>query len=252
MKHLILPCLVLGAASALAAPSDFKTDAERQSYALGMNMGLGMKQADVEVDPAQLAKGLGDALKGKPLLTEDEARTALKEFDEVARARMTAKRKADGDKNVAEGKKFLDENKAKDGVKTTASGLQYKVITEGSGAKPTPSDTVTVNYKGTLINGEEFDSSYKRGEPATFPLNGVIPGWTEGLQLMTKGSKYQFVIPADLAYGEQGAPGGKIGPNSTLIFEVDLMNIEKTPAAPAFDPGALLEPPTEKPADKKK
>ena len=242
MKHTLLPCLLLGAASALAAPSDFKTDAERQSYALGMNMGAGMKAEGVEIDTAQLAKGLDDALKGgKTLLTEEEARTALEQFSEAMRAKIMAKRKADGEKNIADGKKFLEENKAKEGVKTTASGLQYKVITEGKGDKPTAADTVTVDYKGTLINGEEFDSSYKRGEPATFPLGGVIPGWTEGLQLMTPGSKYQFVIPAELAYGEQGAPGGKIGPNSTLVFEVELKKVEKGSGGA---PGALLEPPT--------
>jgi FKBP-type peptidyl-prolyl cis-trans isomerase len=139
------------------------------------------------------------------------------------------------DKNAADGKKFLDDNKKKDGVKTTASGLQYKVLKEGNGAPPKATDTVTVDYRGTLIDGTEFDSSYKRGQPATFPLNGVIKGWTEGLQLMKSGAKYQFFIPSDLAYGQR-AMGPDIAPNSTLIFEVDLKSVQPAPAGASPSP----------------
>jgi FKBP-type peptidyl-prolyl cis-trans isomerase len=130
------------------------------------------------------------------------------------------------DPNLEKGEAFLKENATKEGVKTTASGLQYKVLTEGTGKSPQATDTVEVHYKGTLISGKEFDSSYKRGKPATFPLNHVIPGWTEGVQLMKEGAKYQFTIPSKLAYGERGTPGGPIPPNSTLIFEVELIAIK--------------------------
>src|SRR5437667_9870592 len=147
---------------------------------------------------------------------------------------MEQKQKQAGDKNKAEGAKFLEENKKKEGVKTTASGLQYKVVKDGSGAQPKATDTVTVNYRGTLINGTEFDSSYKRGQPATFPLNGVIKGWTEGLQLMKVGSKYQFFVPPNLAYGERSV-GPDIAPNSTLIFEGELLGVKppESSASPA-------------------
>jgi FKBP-type peptidyl-prolyl cis-trans isomerase len=149
---------------------------------------------------------------------------------------MQAKLKAAGEKNAAEGAKFLEENKKKEGVKTTSSGLQYKVLKEGTGAQPKATDTVTVNYRGTLINGKEFDSSYQRGQPATFPLNGVIKGWTEGLQLMKQGAKYQLFVPPNLAYGERAA-GPDITPNSTLIFEVELLEV-KPPPTPAAAPAA--------------
>jgi len=155
------------------------------------------------------------------------------------------KQKAMADKNAADGKKYLDDNKKKEGVKTTASGLQYKVLKEGNGPQPKAADTVTVDYKGTLIDGTEFDSSYKRGEPATFPLNGVIKGWTEGLQLMKTGAKYQFFIPADLAYGQR-AMGPDIAPNSTLIFEVELKSVQPAPA------GSASASPAEKEKEKEK
>jgi FKBP-type peptidyl-prolyl cis-trans isomerase len=152
---------------------------------------------------------------------------------------MEQKQKAAGEKNASEGTKFLEENKKKDGVKTTASGLQYKALKQGTGAQPKESDTVTVNYRGTLINGAEFDSSYKRGQPATFPLSGVIKGWTEGLQLMKVGSKYQLFVPPNLAYGDRAA-GPDISPNSTLIFEVELLGVKPpetgTSPAPSASP----------------
>ena len=160
-----------------------------------------------------------------PLLSPDEVRTVMMEFSKDMRERAATATKEAAEKNTKEGEKFLAENKAKPGVKTTASGLQYKVEKEGSGAAPKETDTVVVNYRGTLIDGTEFDSSYKRGEPATFPVNRVIKGWTEALQLMKPGAKYQLFIPSNLAYGPGGA-GGDIGPNATLIFEVELTECE--------------------------
>jgi len=169
---------------------------------------------------------LKDALAGKPQMTEEQVKETMTAFEKE----MTDKQKAAGVKNGADGEKFLAENKKKEGVKTTASGLQYKVLKEGSGAQPKETDTVIANYRGTLIDGTEFDSSYKRGQPATFPVSGVIRGWTEALQLMKAGSKYQLFIPANLAYGER-AIGGDIGPNSTLIFEVELLDVKPAPGA---------------------
>ncbi len=174
-----------------------------------------------------LVAGIKDAIAGKPQLTPDQIKETMTAFEKD----MEQKQKAAADKNASEGTKFLEENKKKEGVKTTASGLQYKVVKEGTGAQPKANDTVTVNYRGTLINGTEFDSSYKRGEPATFPVNGVIKGWTEALQLMKAGSKYQLFIPPNLAYGER-AVGPDISPNSTLIFDVELMDV-KPPASGA-------------------
>ena len=162
---------------------------------------------------------------------------------------MEQKQKELGEKNKTEGTKYLEENKKKAGVKTTASGLQYKVVKDGTGAQPKATDMVTVNYRGTLIDGTEFDSSYKRGQPATFPVNGVIKGWTEALQLMKQGSKYQLFIPSTLAYGER-AMGPDIGPNSTLIFEVELQDV-KPPPTPA-PPGSAKVPPPASPAPTKK
>jgi FKBP-type peptidyl-prolyl cis-trans isomerase len=206
--------------------SPFKTDKERNSYALGMNVGHGMAQQSIDIDPAVFAQGMKDAYSGgKTLLTEDEARAALTQLQTEMRAKMEEKRKQEADSNQKEGDAFLAANKKKDGVVTLPSGLQYKILTPGTGPKPTASDSVVCNYKGTLINGTEFDSSYKRGQPATFPVNGVIKGWTEALQLMPVGSKWQLFVPASLAYGERGA-GGAIPPNSTLIFEVELVSIQ--------------------------
>jgi FKBP-type peptidyl-prolyl cis-trans isomerase FklB len=187
-----------------------------------------------------LAVGIKDALAGKPQLTPDQIKEVMTTFEKD----MEQKQKETGEKNKAEGAKFLEENKKKDGVKTTASGLQYKVIKDGNGAQPKKTDTVTVNYRGTLMNGTEFDSSYKRGQPATFPVNGVIPGWTEALQLMKVGSKYQLFIPSTLAYGERSV-GPDIGANSTLIFEVELMDAKP---APASTPAAAAPPKAPSPA----
>jgi FKBP-type peptidyl-prolyl cis-trans isomerase len=203
-----------------------KTQKDKFSYALGMNLGKNLHQQAVAVDPNILARGLKDALTGgKTLLTDDEARAALTVAQAEVRAKQQEKMQQAGAENKKEGETFLAANKAKDGVVTLPSGLQYKILTAGTGPKPTASDTVVCNYRGTLINGTEFDSSYKRGQPATFPVGGVIKGWTEALQLMPVGSKWQLFIPADLAYGDRGA-GADIGPGATLIFEVELLSIQ--------------------------
>jgi FKBP-type peptidyl-prolyl cis-trans isomerase len=203
------------------------TQKQKNSYALGMSIGLGLGKQGVgkSIDPTLAARGLRDALTGsKTAMTEDEMKAALQLLRTEVTTAQDAKAKEAGSANRKEGDVFLAENKSKDGVKVLPDGLQYKVLTEGNGPKPAATDTVTVNYRGTLINGKEFDSSYKRGQPASFPVNGVIKGWTEALQLMPVGSKYQLFIPADLAYGDRGA-GADIAPGDTLIFEVELLSI---------------------------
>ena len=202
---------------------------DKASYSIGMNIGMNFKKQNVELNPDALMAGVKDALSGKkPALSDVEAREVMNQWSKE----LADKQKAMADKNAADGKKFLEDNKKKEGVKTTASGLQYKVSKEGTGPQPKASDTVTVDYRGTLIDGTEFDSSYKRGQPATFPLNGVIKGWTEGLQLMKTGAKYQFFIPSDLAYGQR-AMGPDIAPNSTLIFDVELKSVQPAPTGSA-------------------
>jgi FKBP-type peptidyl-prolyl cis-trans isomerase FklB len=215
----------------------FKDLKERVSYSIGLNIGFNFKKQNVELSPEILAQGIKDALATKPQMTEDQVKQTMMEFEKS----IADKQKAAGDKNKGEGDKFLADNKGKSGVKTTASGLQYIVEKEGNGATPGASDTVTVNYRGTLIDGTEFDSSYKRGEPATFPVSGVIKGWTEALQLMKKGAKYKLFIPSGLAYGDRGAPPD-ISPNSTLIFEVELLDVK-----PASAPPGASAPPADKP-----
>ncbi len=211
---------------------------DKVSYSVGLNVGSNFKKQGQELNPDALLAGLKDALSGKtPALNENE----LKETMEAWSKQMEDKQKVAGEKNAADATKFLAENKKKDGVKTTASGLQYKVMKEGAGAQPKETDTVTVNYRGTLINGTEFDSSYKRGQPATFPVNGVIKGWTEALQLMKPGSKYQLFIPADLAYGPR-AVGPDITPNSALIFEVELLEVKPAPASTGPSPSSSASP----------
>jgi FKBP-type peptidyl-prolyl cis-trans isomerase len=203
------------------------TQKSKASYALGMNIGGSLKKQGLgaNVDAATVARGLRDAMSGsKTLLTEDEMKAALQLLRTEVTTAQDAKAKEAGSANRKEGDAFLSENKAKDGVKVLPDGLQYKVLTAGSGPKPSATDTVTVNYRGTLINGKEFDSSYKRGQPASFPVGGVIKGWTEALQLMPVGSKWQLFIPADLAYGDN-SPSPDIGAGDTLIFEVELISI---------------------------
>ena len=209
-----------------SADSVLKTQKDKVSYALGMNMGTNLHRQSVDVDPAILMQGLKDGMAGnKPLLTDEEARAVLMQLQEEMRKKQAAQAQQAGQTNKTEGEAFLAANKTKEGVVTLPSGLQYKILKQGTGPKPSASDSVVCNYRGTLINGTEFDSSYKRGEPATFPVGQVIKGWTEALQLMPVGSKWQLFIPSGLAYGEHGA-GADIGPNSTLIFEVELLSIQ--------------------------
>jgi len=214
-----------GAAFAADAP-ELKTDKEKISYSIGMDIGGNLKRGSVEVDPDLLAKGLKDSYGGgKTILTEDQARQAIAEFQKTLMAKQAETMQKLSEKNKADGEKFLAENAKKEGVKTLPSGLQYKEIKAGTGKTPKSTDTVTTHYKGTLIDGTEFDSSYKRGEPVSFPVSGVIAGWTEALQLMKEGAKWQLFVPPNLAYGERGA-GREIGPNATLIFEVELISIK--------------------------
>jgi FKBP-type peptidyl-prolyl cis-trans isomerase FkpA len=208
-----------------------ETPQQKFSYAIGIDIGSQVKQIPTTLDVDALCQGIKDTLGGKGIAMTakeiDSVRAAM--FQSMQAAQMQKSQQA-GEKNKAEGEKFLAENKSKAGIKTTASGLQYSVMTEGKGPHPKAEDVVTVHYRGTLIDGTEFDNSYTRKEPATFKLNQVIPGWTEGLQLMTVGSKYMFYIPSELGYGTRGG-GQKIGPNSTLIFQVELISIQKpTPA----------------------
>jgi len=203
------------------------TAKQKASYALGMKIGGDLRRQGVNeaIDSALTARGLRDALAGnKAAMTEDEEKAALTQLQTQIRGKQEAKAHEAGAANRKEGEAFLAANKTKEGVVTLPSGLQYKILKEGTGPKPTASDIVNCNYRGTLINGKEFDSSYKTGKPVSFPVGGVIKGWTEALQLMPVGSKWQLFIPAGLAYGDRGA-GNDIGPGETLIFEVELVSI---------------------------
>jgi FKBP-type peptidyl-prolyl cis-trans isomerase len=224
------------------AVTTLTTDKQKSSYAIGMNWGTGLRHQSIDVDTPALLQGMKDALAGgKTLMTEEEASAALKKLQGEMQAKQQAKAKEEEASNKTAGAAFLAANKSKPGVVTLPSGLQYKILTPGTGPKPSATDTVVCNYRGTLVNGTEFDSSFKRGEPATFPVSGVIKGWTEALQLMAVGSKWQLFIPPDMAYGERGTPGGPIGPNSTLIFEVELISI-KDRVAPVPPPTATPSP----------
>jgi FKBP-type peptidyl-prolyl cis-trans isomerase FklB len=207
--------------------TSLKSRKDKVSYIIGLDVGNNLKSRSVDIDADILLKGLKDGLAGnKPLLSESEIDETMNVFKEEMAKKQEEQMKQLGEKNKKDGGAFLAENKAKDGVKTLPSGLQYKIITEGTGKTPQATDTVTVNYRGTLVDGSEFDSSYKRGQPATFPVRGVIKGWTEALQLMKEGAKWQLFIPPDLAYGERGA-GNVIGPNATLIFDVELISVKE-------------------------
>ena len=204
-----------------------KTPKEKSSYVIGVDIGQTLQKAGVEIDPDLLARGVRDALRGgKLLMNEQEIKETMTAFQETMTAKQGQVRKELGEKNRIEGAKFLAENGKKPGVVTLPSGLQYKVLRPGKGKKPQAQDIVKVHYRGTLINGAEFDSSIRRGQPASLAVNRIIPGWTEALQLMEEGAKWEIFIPSKLAYGERGA-GGAIGPNATLIFEVELLEIEK-------------------------
>lgn len=220
----------------LAGCGSEKTDLDnfeqKYSYALGQDIGRSLKNLPLDIEMEYMFQGVRDALadEKKSLLTDEEMAAVMKEFAQKMQDAQKEKRESQTKENEDKGKSFRDENAKKEGVTTTASGLQIETITKGEGAQPKAEDTVTVHYVGTLIDGKEFDSSVKRGQPATFPLNGVIKGWTEGLQLMNVGGKYKLVVPSELAYGANGA-GQLIGPNATLVFEVELIGIgEPKPA----------------------
>jgi FKBP-type peptidyl-prolyl cis-trans isomerase FklB len=234
----MLPVLIISAflcvpqlwAQQQTAP--LKTEKDKVSYVIGLNLGTDMKRRSVEdLNFDMLIQGIRDAYSGgKQLLTEDEQNQIWAAFQKSLAEKQKVNKMKTAEDNKKKGDTFLAENKTKEGVVTTASGLQYKVIRPGKGPKPKLEDTVTTHYRGTLLDGTEFDSSYRRNEPVSFKLSGVIPGWTEALQLMDTGSKWQLFIPADLAYGPNGA-GGLIGPNETLIFEVELLSIQPATGA---------------------
>lgn len=212
---------------AVFAAEEELTPDEKFSYMLGMDIGMNLKNVPQDVDFEIFLRGIKDSFEGKEtLITEEEAIKIKQEFIQNMQMERIKEMTETAQKNKEEGEAFLEENKEKEGVITTESGLQYMVLEKGDGPIPEEDDEVTVHYKGTLIDGTEFDSSYQRGEPVTFSLGGVIPGWTEGLQLMNVGSKYRFFIPSELAYGQRGA-GAQIGPNSVLIFDVELLGIEE-------------------------
>jgi FKBP-type peptidyl-prolyl cis-trans isomerase FklB len=221
-------CVLLGAVHGMAQDSAIlKTQRDKVSYSMGLDIGRMLKMQNVDVDLELVTRGFKDAYTGnQSLLTDEEMQEVLTNFKKEFIAKQQELAKQQGEKNKKEGEIFLETNKKKEGVQTLPSGLQYKVLKAGAGKKPTATDTVTVHYRGTLIDGKEFDSSYRRGKPATFPVNGVIPGWTEALPLMEEGAQWELFIPSNLAYGERSA-GGDIGPNATLIFEVELISIEQ-------------------------
>ena len=209
-------------------PMEVKTLAQRAGYAVGWDLGQKMKQSGADLDVDALARGIRDVLEGREaLITPEAMNQAMQELQQAVEATQKTKMAESAAKHKAEGEAWLAKNKAAEGVQVTPSGLQYKVVKPGNGQKPAPTDTVTVNYEGKLIDGTVFDSSYARQQPATFPLNRVIKGWTEGLQLMDVGSEYMLYIPADLAYGETPRPGGPIPPNAVLVFKVELLEIKK-------------------------
>lgn len=203
------------------------TDKDKISYSIGMDLGTNFKAHGIDIDPTVLARGIKDTLQGgQTLMTKEQAMTTLTAFQKQMMAKQKAAFTAESAKNLQEGQTFLTANKTKPGVVTTPTGLQYKVVTAGQGNKPTDTDTVTVDYSGSFINGQEFDSSYKRGKPVTFGVSDVIHGWTEALKLMQPGATYEIYVPPTLAYGAQGMPG-VIGPNQTLVFKIHLISIKK-------------------------
>ncbi len=237
-------------------PSAFKDDKDKISYSLGVDIGRTLQKFQLDLNESALSQGIADVLGNKPMaMTDQELQETLQAFQQKmmqkqqeAMAKKQDEMKGVAEKNKADGKKFLEENAKKAGVKTTASGLQYKVIKEGSGDKPKDSDVVETNYRGTTIDGKEFDSSAKHGASATFPVNGVIKGWSEALKLMPVGAKWQLYVPSDLAYGDEGY-GDDIAPGSTLVFDVELLSIKKNAAN--TPPGPNAQPENGGAADKK-
>lgn len=227
MKQIFIKGALLSAAlvSSAAMAAELETESQKLGYIIGMDIGASLKQQGTDIDIDALLEAVKATYNGEPLaMTPEEAASVRETFIAARRAEAEQQRSSMASINAEEGDKFLLENRTKEGVQVTDSGLQYKVVVMGDGAKPAASDKVTVHYRGTLLNGEEFDSSYSRNQPTSFQLDQVIPGWTEGLQMMPVGSKFMFYIPPNLAYGPNG--GGPIGPNSTLIFEVELLSID--------------------------
>lgn len=236
------------------APFNNKTD--KISYSIGVDVGKSISKQGIEINPDIFAQGLKDAKDAKNVkMTDEQVRETLLALQTELVEKQKKEARDLAAKNLADGEKFLADNKKNKDVVTRPSGLEYRIIKEGSGASPKATDSVTTHYKGKLIDGKEFDSSYTRGEPVKFPVNGVIPGWTEALQLMKPGAKWELFIPAKLAYGENGL-GQIIGPNSTLIFDIELISVEKPTAAKANKASAKADPAkaaaANKPADAKK
>lgn len=232
MKIKLVAAAVMGLAMSTAIvaadASELGSDMDKLSYSIGADLGKNFKKQGIEINPTSMAKGLQDGMNGTSLLlTEDQMKEVLNKFQKDLMAKRNADFTKKADENKAKGDAFLNQNKAKDGVVSLPSGLQYKIIEAGKGAKPGKEDTVTVDYTGTLIGGEVFDSSEKTGKPATFKVSQVIPGWTEALQLMPSGSTWEVVVPAALAYGNRSV-GGPIGPNETLVFKIHLISVKKT------------------------
>jgi FKBP-type peptidyl-prolyl cis-trans isomerase FklB len=233
--------LALGACGILFAADEkpaaqFKDNRDKTSYSLGVNIGNSMKMQGADINADEVSRGLRDALAGKAMLSDQQVRETLTAWQQDLRAKRMEKMKVEGEQNKKAGEEWLTNNAKKPGVKTMPDGLQYKVLVQGKGPQPKPSDTVSAHYKGTLTDGTEFDSSYSRGQPLTLPVMGVIPGWQEALTNMHVGDKWELYIPGNLAYGERGSPP-KIGANATLVFEMELLNIEApkdNSASPAF------------------
>jgi len=229
MKLILMGAISMALASGISLAGDKvepKTESDKVSYSVGYRLGGDFKRQQVDINSDMLVQGIEDAASGgEALMTEEQMRTVMMNLANRVKAEQMEKQKQEGAENIKAGEAFLAENAGKEGVKTTDSGLQYKVITAGEGKTPQKSDKVTVHYRGTLIDGSEFDSSYSRNKPATFGVGQVIPGWTEALQLMKEGDKWEIYLPSKLGYGERGA-GAKIPPNSTLIFEVELISVD--------------------------
>ncbi len=227
MKRSWMLLLVLLVALPATALAQLDSQVKKQSYALGVQLGSDLKRGEVDIDPEAVAQGISDVLDDRELkLSEQQIAETMQAMQTEMMEKQMALRQQQAGENLEKSQEFLAENKKKEDVKTTASGLQYMVIKEGTGKAPGPEDEVTVHYRGKLIDGTVFDSSYERGTPATFPVKGVIPGWTEGLQLMKEGGEYRLFVPAKLAYGERGA-GEQIGPNQALIFDVELLSVKE-------------------------